>query len=209
MAVPADCDPECRFRAISKGCCPFRRASCERGKVLQREGADVRAAHYLREGRVALTTTDASGIEAALGVRGAGSTLGFEAALCRPSLYRVTTLEPTRLCVLDAARFRAWLGSLDTPAGAVLRATLEESSRQLRERHALHGNALCRLARYLLQASSTVGLSHQLVAHGLNMRPETLSRLLSQLRQQGYVDSSSGVVVLNREALERLAIQGE
>jgi CRP-like cAMP-binding protein len=100
---------------------------------------------------------------------------------------------------------------MDSPIGMVLRFSLDEAARRAGERHAIEGTALRRLARFLLQTNERrdgaepIDIPLGVLASVLGMRPETLSRALSDLRTAGALAPGRSVRVVNREKLRTAA----
>lgn len=191
--------------------CPFHETRRPAGSVLLAEGEKPDVIWYLRRGRVALGTVTESGMDASCAVRGPETLLGIEVLLGQPVPYQVWSLTDVVLCAIDAAQFRAWTGSLNTPIGAVLDMTLREASRRVADRQALEGTAVQRIARFLV-ASHEAGspddpldLQQRIIARVLSMRPETLSRAMAKLREDDALEPGRNVRIKDLDALRRLA----
>jgi CRP-like cAMP-binding protein len=150
-------------------------------------------------------------MDASCAVRGPETLLGIEVLLGQPVPYQVWSLTDVVLCAIDAAQFRAWTGSLNTPIGAVLDMTLREASRRVADRQALEGTAVQRIARFLV-ASHEAGspddpldLQQRIIARVLSMRPETLSRAMAKLREDDALEPGRNVRIKDLDALRRLA----
>jgi CRP-like cAMP-binding protein len=138
--------------------------------------------------------------------------LGLEGVLGHSMPYEVRALTDVALCFLDADSFKRWVGPLDSPVGTVLRLSLDEAMRRAGERHAIEGTALRRVARFLRETTNeaTDGEARDIplgvLAHVLAMRPETLSRALSDLRAKGALAPGRSLRIADREKL-RLAAE--
>jgi CRP-like cAMP-binding protein len=139
--------------------------------------------------------------------------LGLEGAFGHAMHYEVRALTDVALCSLDVDSFKRWIGPLDSMLGTVLRLSLEEAMRRAGERQAVEGTALRRVARFLTQATTEGPNEGEprdiplgVLANILGMRPETLSRALSELRAAGALASGRTLRVVNREKL-RLAAE--
>lgn len=194
--------------------CPYRDTRREAGSVLLYQGQKAPSILYLRRGQVVLSTTAASGAEVSCAVRGPDTLLGLEALVDAPMPYQVWALTDVVLCMLDADAFATWVGSTRSPLGATLGFALKEASRRVGERQALEGTAVQRVARFLLQHSEAANggeplrTPQRLLAGILGMRPETLSRALSELRLAGALAAGrGGLRIRDLERLRQLAVE--
>lgn len=195
--------------------CPYRDTRRDAGSVLLYQGQKAPAILYLRRGQVVLSSTSASGAEVSCAVRGPDSLLGLEALVDSPMPYQVWALTDVVLCVLETDAFAAWVGSMKSPLGATLGFALKEASRRVGERQALQGTAVQRVARFLMQhAEASAGggeplrTPQRLLAGILGMRPETLSRALSELRLAGALAAGrAGLRIRDLDRLRRLAVE--
>ncbi len=165
----------------------------------------------VRSGRVLATTVDRAGHETLCVLRGPGSILGLESLAGMVLPYFLWTLSEVELAIAPAANAREWLKSNAHPGQALLRAALDELQACLAERMALHGSTTTRLARLLLAsaddadskgpAAMMLTLPKNVLARMLQMRPETLSRVLRKLEEIGAIQLDPQLRVLSRERL--------
>ena len=202
----------CRLGIASRPqACPFHEVKRSAGTILQLQGEIPGRIWYVREGQVALGTVSASGEEQSYAVRGPDSVVGIEGLLGSPTAFQAWALSDVVLCGLDAESFRAWLGELDSPIGAILKLTLQEATERASERHGLEGSAVQRVARFLLRSfrgesrDKPLGMSQQVLARTLGMRPETLSRALAELRRAEAIAPGRKLRLLNVAELEAAA----
>jgi CRP-like cAMP-binding protein len=189
--------------------CPFYELRKPEGAVLVQQDERSSVVWYLRRGRVVLARLGESGSELACSVRGPDSLLAVEALVGEPVRYQISALTDVVLCAIDVEAFRAWVGELCTPMGAVLSLVLSEHREHVTERQGVEGTAVRRVARYLLKREAENGdaraTPHNVLSHVLGMRPETLSRALARLRKAQVIAPGRGVRVLDRERLRHFA----
>jgi CRP-like cAMP-binding protein len=192
----------CRLGRAARGRCPFEETTIPAGTALYHQGDVPQAVWAVRRGQVLLSSLSADGEETWCALRGADALVGLEALAERPATHEAWALSEVTVCRIDAWAFRAWVGGDDTPAGAVLALTLEESERRERERGALTGRALERVAR-LLAAGADPHIEQRLLARLLGMRAETFSRALARLRAVGAIGEGPSLRVRDAAALAR------
>jgi CRP-like cAMP-binding protein len=181
------------------------------GQLVLRQGEAPECVWHIREGMILLSATTSSGAETECALRGPGALVGLEALTHQPTSYEAWTLSDAVLCRLDAPAFRAWVGDLDTPAGAVAKLALEEGMRLRRERAELAGRAHQRLARFLADRLRMEGTDRplsvelQVLSRMLGMKPETMSRALARLRGLGALAPGRGVQIADAEKLAAIA----
>src|SRR5687767_12915274 len=168
----------------------------EQGKLIELDRKDGLVIQ-IRSGRVLATTVDQAGHETLCVLRGAGAVLGLEALDGLVLPYFLWTLSDVELGIAAAGPARSWLAAGDHPSQGLLRRSLRELRVCLSERMALHGSATARLARLLLDAAGesdakapahvVLGLPKNVLARMLQMRPETLSRVLRKLEEAGAI----------------------
>lgn len=177
--------------------------------MLLRAGEVPPTVWYLRRGQVTLGAATSEGTEAGLAVREPPAIFGIEALLGEPSPHDVTALTDVVLCAVDTASFRAWVGPLETPAGAVLGLQCREAIQRSFERTTLEGHAVRRVARLLSvqawRADGRLDVAQRVLARSLAMRPETFSRAVARLRELGALERGRGVKLVSVAVLARLA----
>jgi CRP-like cAMP-binding protein len=145
--------------------------------------------YFLRAGLVMLCCSDEEGQEQAVALRGPRSLLCYEALGGRPSPVEVRAVGPCRVCAVPVNRMATLLGADVSPAGAVLSLLLEEMARRDEDLAWRTGDALHRVERFLAaygeRADLLPRLPKQLIARALGIRPETLSRCLRRLSEEG------------------------
>ena len=208
LDLMAGLNPEKRSLILSRS----RRIHLERDETLFESGDPVQALYLLHRGRVKLTSFDTEGREQITGILSAGDTLWedlFEPDSRWP--FTCICLEDADLCRLDRDAFAQ---ALQDPALALQVISL--LSRKLRD--ADHRNLLLstpsplrRLAGFLLfacrsGAKDTVVLRLDDIAGSISLRPETVSRKLSELEKAGLVKRihQSCIRLLDPEGLNRV-----
>ena len=115
------------------------------------------------------------------------------------------------MCTASAGAFRHWVGDLGSRAGTLLELVLGETRRREEERVTSSGSATSRVARYVLDRERTGGapVTFAVIARMLRMRPETLSRAVAALRDEGVLSGTRALEVLDRPRLVALAERGD
>ena len=199
---------ECRLGVVSApAACRFQEVKRRAGALLIEQDELPERVHFVRAGHVILSSVRPDGSEQACAIRGRGTLLGLELLARRPTQYQAWALTPVTACVIDGEALRRWLGTLDSPLGAMLEASLRETARRVSERRAVAGTAVQRLARFLLDRTSTAGTAApldvplRLLAGTLRMRPETLSRAIRALRAAGAIAPGRRIAIGDRAQL--------
>jgi CRP-like cAMP-binding protein len=190
--------------------CPCRERHFTAGDTLIEQGDTPQGVMLLKEGLVGLSTVSDKGVETGCTVRAPKTLLGSESVYSMRTTYRVWALTDLTVCVAPIERLKPWLGSLSTPFGALMRLSVEESSRRVTERLERGGSSVSRIARLLLRRCvnsqpQRLELSQRLVARVLSMTPETISRALGKLHAAGAVSSTRPIVIGDVEKLRKLA----
>lgn len=190
--------------------CPFHEVRRAAGSVIVHQDERPQCVWYLRRGQVVFGSIDESGTDHSSAVRGPDTLLAVEALLGEPVPYRISALTDVVLCAIEPDALREWVGSLESPMGTVLELALRESGKRAVERQALEGTAVRRLARYLLDrqrknGNGAMSTPYHVLARVLGMRPETLSRAMSQLRKTGAIAPGRGARIIDGQRLEQLA----
>lgn len=189
---------------------PFERREYPAGETLQRRGEPVERVRVIREGRVLLEVVDATGERVSCSSRRAPSAVGLEALAREPAKTDAFVTADAVLLEGDAAEVDLWAAS---PQGSrrLLDLALDEQLRQQAERELMAGSAVTRLARFVLSRdedehlSGWVGAQLTEISCLLRMRPETLSRCVTELRLRRVLGDHDRLEIRDRRALERLA----
>ncbi len=192
------------------GRCVFAPKKIEPDALLTPQGALANEIAFVRNGVVSLTTVAANGEQTHVAVRGPRSLLGLEALQDKPSPAEVRAVTEVRLCTAPMHTVKGWLGPESAPK-RLFELALGEVLEQRRDTDFRSGRAEARVARFVLACARHVGrgrdapFSKARAAAILGMRPETLSRVLKKLSARGFLDASTGVRVLDADALSELA----
>lgn len=196
---------------LGGGSCIFTKRTLEPDRLLVSQGSVPEEVSFVRRGVVALSAVSFSGVQTWGAVRGPRSLLGVEAISQTASACEVRALTEVDVCVASVPAVKEWLGSIGG-ARTLFERTLTELLEQRRDVDFQTGTVAARVARFALACERYIGgghgqrpLSKGRVAALVGMRPETLSRVLRRFSDRGYLDSSGGVRVLDREALAALA----
>ena len=197
------------------------RRSFTRGAHLIREGDDNDQVMLITSGWAKIVTLSMNGEEVVLGLRGPGDLVGEIAALDGPDGTRsasVKALTNLEVVMITALRFVEFLSA--NPAGSL--ALLREPVQRLRDtssRAVRHGTMDVRhhLAELLLDLSARVdqpgpgratidlGLTQADLAGLLSCSRDSVAKALSQLRNEGLVETSRrSITVVSRSRLGRL-----
>ncbi|MBL8940433.1 MAG: Crp/Fnr family transcriptional regulator, partial [Archangium sp.] len=184
----------CDLCALGKnGPCLFRPRAFKAGAGLLHQGEVNRSVHFVKDGVVGLTATDATGEEVLSSVRGPNTVLGLESLQERPAPFTVTALEDTTVCSASALQVRREtdLDATSSLTSSFLGLVLAEHANTQRDADLRAGQARARVAKFLVAAARLVkpgrkaAFSKAHVAALLGIRPETLSRCLRKLSEEG------------------------
>jgi CRP-like cAMP-binding protein len=210
-APVTDCS-SCSLGVASAGRCRFTPSTREPGASLCAQGERPRTVYFIKEGFVALSAVSPKGSELVLTLRGPTSLLCTEAMTNEPSAYEVRALSRVKLCGIAGDAMTQWVGPERSPGRVILELLLAESRMQRDEVNYRQGDCMSRVARFALAhakflADRPNAVRKQVVARLLGMRPETLSRCLTRLEQDGVLDASRGVKVIDHRRLAAIAME--
>ncbi|MBI4956270.1 MAG: Crp/Fnr family transcriptional regulator [Myxococcales bacterium] len=206
---------ECPVGSVS-GCakgsrCPLVDRRRPAGTLLYVVGEPVETVWFIKYGAVMLSRAadDRRGEGTPWAVRRRGSFLGLE-GLVRPTyLDSARALTDVTLCGAPRTDVLQWLGSTDGGARVLLEGMLLAQSADTPRRTNADGSALERVAAWLCESSadnSVLTLPRRVVAGLLGMQPETLSRCLAALSDQGALRvTRRSIEVTSRDKLESIA----
>lgn len=181
------------------------------GAILATQNAEIDEVLVVREGTILVTCYSAECDEIWSSVRGPDTIIGAEVLRGTRCRFDAVALTGVRLLRVAARDFRAWVGPPDSPAAAVIGFLLREIAAHGRDRAMTSGSAVGRVARLLrehqrmAEAGPPCEIRQKVLAQVLRLRPETLSRALSQLRQSGVLACGPRLRVLDSHRLCRLA----
>jgi CRP-like cAMP-binding protein len=181
------------------------------GTVLATQGQRLHEVFLVREGTVIVTSFTADGDEVWSSIRGPDTLIGAELLHHGRCEMDVVALTEVRLLRIAPDDFRSWIGPAHSPSVAVIEHLLQEISALGRDRAMTAGTAVARIARFLRErhrmesAGRPFEIEQRVLARVLQIRPETLSRTLSRLRQDGILAPGPRLSVLDAHRLSRLA----
>lgn len=188
------------------------RRTLKKGGILFREGERVNAIYMIRSGRIKLTRYDAEGREQIVGIFETGETI-WEGMLLEDSKfpYSAKALTHSIVCVLYREDF---LHVLEDPSVSMrILAMLSRKLHDANERNMVLStkNPKSRLAAFLLyrekrDQDESIHMTLDDIAASLNMRPETVSRKLGELIDEGLIERAgkSRIRILDFEGMEEL-----
>ena len=185
----------------------------ERGSVLFHRGDPSTCFYFLDTGLIELNLVSSTGEKKTLEVVGPGRTFGEAVAFMRERRFPVTAeaLETSRLCRVPT---NVYVGMLQSNPDACMR-LLADISQHLHARvreieNLTIQNARSRLISYLLdhivdqtdddEATVRLSLPRHVIASRLSITPETLSRLIRNLTDEGLISVDDRIVFVHRLA---------
>lgn len=192
------------------GACPFVARPLRRDALVTAQGEVATEIGFVREGVLSLSSVGPSGEERRVAVRGPRTVVGLEALDGQPAAEEVRALTDATLCTSDVQRVKRWMGGA-SGAQSLLQLAISELALRRAEVDLRQGSADVRVARFALEYAPLVregkgaSFSKERVARMLGMRPETFSRVLRRLSDQGLIDSKRGLKVVDEAALKKLA----
>jgi len=193
------------------GDAPLREVIRSAGTVLATQGQRLQEVLIVREGTVLVTSFTADGDEVWSSVRGPDTIIGAEILRHGRCELDVIALTEVRLLRIAPDDFRAWIGPAHSPAAAIIELLLQEISALGRDKAMTVGTAVARIARFLRErhrmesAGRPFDIEQRILARVLQIRPETLSRTLTKLRQDGIIAHGPRLSVVDTHRLSRLA----
>jgi CRP-like cAMP-binding protein len=174
--------------------------SASKGEVLFHRGDLAEFFYFVHTGRIELSLMSSTGDKKTLEIIGPESTFGEAVAFMQARKYPVSAeaIEDSRLCRIPS---RPYVEIIQSNSDASMR-LLADISRRLHARvteieHLTIQNARTRLASYIIdhlveppvndQATAILDVPRRVIASRLSVQPETLSRLLRSLAEEGIV----------------------
>jgi len=181
------------------------------GNVIVTQGDRLQEVFIVREGTVLVTSFSSEGDEVWSSVRGPDTLIGAELLRHGRCDVDVVALTEVRLLRIGRDDFQNWIGPPHSPALTVVDLLLQEIAASGRDRAMTTGSAMSRIARFLRErqrvesAGRPFDIEQRVLARVLQIRPETLSRALSKLRQDGILATGPRLSVIDAYRLSRLA----
>lgn len=171
------------------GRCPLVDRRRNRDAMVCLEGEPATTVWFVKRGSVLLSRVGADGVDRPRAIRGPGAFIGMEALVVSAYTDSARTTEPTVLCGIARPDLDRWFGPVGTPARMALEQTLRVAAEDPVRAAGIDGSAVQRVARWLLdQSDATPQVQRRVLASLLGMTPETLSRALARLRDEGAID---------------------
>ena len=191
-----------------------------KGSLLFVEGEQARGVFVLCAGKVKLTTSSSEGRTLIVRMAGAGEVLGASAALLgRPYEVNAETVEPCQINFIRHEEFMAWVQNDRGAMMAVARQLSDDyytAQREIRS-FGLAQTTAEKLARLMLDWCNDRGeatekgmrlkvlLTHEEIAQMIGTTRETVTRLLTSLKQKKILDvKGSTFFVAKMDALEAM-----
>ncbi|MCC6559334.1 MAG: Crp/Fnr family transcriptional regulator [Polyangiaceae bacterium] len=197
------------------GRCPLVDRTRSSGAWLHSEGETIDKISYIKSGLVVLSrdTGDRRGRGTAWAVRRAGSLLGIEGLVRSTYLDCARAVTDVTLCSASREDVKSWIDTREPVARTVLDLVLLTQSHDAPRRAGSEGNAMRRVALWLLDSAGPgipSTLPRNVVAELLGMLPETFSRALAGLIARGAVEADRrSIRILSVEMLEEIGGAGE
>jgi CRP/FNR family transcriptional activator FtrB len=190
-----------------------------RNDVIFHQGDTPDALRVVLDGQVGLTGTVTDGGETMVEILKAGEMFIAAAVLTeKPFLMSAIALQPSRILALPGERFRRDVRERPDLAFIMLTSLAKHFRMLVREVKDLKlKSAAQRLALYLLgltakrEGSTIVRLPHSksVIAARVGIRPETLSRAFTHLKERGVVVDGNAVAIADVPALRAYCHEGE
>jgi CRP-like cAMP-binding protein len=207
----AGLSPEQQERIAKRAC----RVSLEAGESLFEQGERAERFYLVLRGQIKLYRLSPAGNEKVVEIVSAGSTFAEALMFLDRPQYPVgaQALQRSEVLSIDSADFADMLrGSIDTCF-----LLMGDMSQRLRglireiDNLSLH-SATCRVAGYVISIAPAdsdefeLGVPKQIVASRLSIKPETFSRIVKNLAEQGLMEiSGTRVTISDRERLQKIA----
>jgi CRP-like cAMP-binding protein len=173
------------------------------------QGTPASHVYFMQRGTVSLHRM--CGEDRALGktraLRSRNAFLGLETLIAPDYSDSVRAETNIRLCVATKERFARWVGDRGAASFVVLETVLSSEEDAVLSKSSSDGTALQRVAGWILDRDSmdhTTQVPRTVLAELLGMRPETLSRALHTLQDEGLIDvTRRGLYTLDPGGLRR------
>lgn len=163
----------------------------------------------IRRGRLLASTLLESGGYGVTLLRGAGNIIGLERLHGHVHTYEIVALTHAEVALVTANELYDHVRGRPQRLEALLESALDAVALCIAERIALRGSALQRVARFMLEAGghdkAALTLPKNAVARMLQIRPETLSRVLKKLETAGAITVRQQTQLVDVEKLADLA----
>lgn len=204
--LPEEAETQLRQKMICR--------TLKKGSTIFREGEKADSIYMIQKGKVKLTRWDADGHEQIVGIFTERETI-WEGLLIEGSVYPYSAqcLTQTRICMLHADALRELLKE---PAVSLhILTMLSQKLHDANERNLVLStkDPKARLAAFLLyrerrDQEPSIQIKLDDISASLSLRPETVSRKLSELIDEGLVKrvGKSGIRILDFEGLQMMTM---
>ena len=184
----------------------------EPGSIVFNEGESIDAIYIIIEGKVKLASYDAEGYERIVSIFASGDTI-WEGILTEGSAfpYSCVCITPARVCVLEKEGLVAALNDAATALRVIALLSRKLHDANVRNMILSTTDPKQRIAAFLKYRNErdreeTINLKLDDIAGSLHLRPETVSRKLRELIDDGLIERSgrSSIRILDFEGLEEL-----
>lgn len=200
---PCNC-PIANVCTRSRG--PFREIRKPQHSILFAEGDPADHVYLVKKGTVSIhrSTSDGQTLGRTRALRQRGALLGVE-ALVSPTYRDSARAEtPLLLCMATRSRVSEWVQQRHAASQTLLETILRARDDEFQAQSSPDGTATQRVAQWILECDASGesrDLPRTVMADMLGMRPETLSRALRSLAQQGLIEA-------NRRHLRVIDVEG-
>lgn len=185
------------------------------GDMLFADGDPCRHFYLLRSGMIKLFKSSAEGSERVVELIRPGQLFGEEAMFAEAYSAHADALEASEVFAFEANFFAGQMRD-DTELCLRMMALMSRRSRKLVDEigNMTLQNAIQRAVRYLMQmggrGDGTIQLNFPrgILASRLGVTPETFSRIMTKLRNEGMIDSRRDSIVLKNVDSLRLVADG-
>ena len=181
-----------------------------RGQILYTEGNGATHLYAIRKGRVKLVKSDSHGRERVTGLLGPGDLFGFEALFEQAYSSGAEAIAGCELCLASADQLHDLMAEVPRVATDLAKYLHFQLSRARDRQVAVTATgASAKVAAYLLQSvdgDGADGLTLKDLGGMLGLAPETICRVMADLRTRGIVEPlPSGVRIRDVDALRLIS----
>lgn len=179
----------------TRGKGPFREVRRQQHSILFVQGEPASQVYLVRRGTVSLhrMSTENRALGRTRALRHQDSFLGIEALIDDEYQDSARAETPLVLCVASRERVAEWVADESEASLLVLKTVLQTEEDELMPQASTDGTAVQRVAAWILdrqQIEQTTDVPRSVIADLLGMRPETLSRALHSLAEEGLIEVS-------------------
>lgn len=180
------------------------------------QGDASRNVYIVHSGMIKLFRISADGTEKILELITANQVLGEDAMFVGQHSAHADALEPTQVISIDCQSLSTLLRENTKLCMRMMTLMSRRSHKLIEEIGSITlQSAVQRVTQYLIEEKGGLGdiergirlnLPKQVIASRLGVKPETLSRIIARLRNEGMIDCTKDIVMLkNMAALQKVA----